>query len=313
MPGYLLKRLGSALIVLFALSLLAFAMVRMIPGDPALQYMDTQNPDPAQLEQIREQLGLNRPWYTQYAEWLAGVVRFDFGQSLTKPQTVGELLAERLPVSLQLAVMATVVGLIVGLAAGVLSAVRHNGVADAVVRGGSFLALSLPPFAVGAVVILLNSLTLRWNLVGFTPWSVSPLGSVTSLIVPSVILALALGAVVTRYTRGTLLDTLSQDYIRTARAKGVPSGAIVRGHALRNALIPVATVVGIQLAGLVGGTVVIENVFAIPGMGSMLIEAINSSDYPTIQAAVLVLGAVYVVINLAVDLLYPIIDPRVRG
>ncbi len=313
MAKYLAKRLGAALLVLFALSLLSFGMVRLMPGDPALQYLNIDNPDPTQLDQIRAELGLDAPWYSQYLSWLGGVLHGDFGQSLTKSADIGTMLADRFPVSLQLAVVAVLVGLLIGLPSGVVSAVRQGTPLDAVIRGGSFVALSVPAFAIAAVVIMINAFTLKLPLIGYTPWSVSPISSILSLLAPALILSLAMSAVVSRYSRGTVLDTLSQDYIRTARSKGVPTGRIVRGHALRNALIPVTTVVGIQLAALIGGTVVIENVFAIPGMGSMLIEAINSSDYPTIQACVLVLGACFVLINLVVDLLYPVIDPRVRA
>ena len=313
MAKYLAKRLGAALLVLFALSLLSFGMVRMMPGDPALQYLNIENPDPNQLDEIRAELGLDQPWYIQYGEWLGGVVTGDFGSSLTKSQEIGSLLADRFPVSLQLAVIAVLVGLLIGLPSGVISAVRQGTPLDALIRGSSFLALSIPAFAIGAVLIMVNALTLKLPLIGYTPWETDPIGSILSLLAPALVLSLAMSAVVSRYSRGTVLDTLSQDYIRTARSKGVPTGRIVRGHALRNALIPVTTVVGIQLAALIGGTVVIENVFAIPGMGSMLIEAINSSDYPTIQASVLVLGACFVLINLVVDLLYPVIDPRVRA
>jgi peptide/nickel transport system permease protein len=313
MARFLLSRLGSAVLVLFALSLLAFAMIRLMPGDPALQFLQIDNPDPDQVEQIRHELGLDRPWFEQYFSWLGGVLTGDFGQSLTKSQSIGTMLADRFPVSLQLALIAVVAGLLLGIPGGIIAAVRRGTVSDVFVRGGAFLALSVPAYAIGAVVILVNSFTLRLPLVGYTPWSAGPLASIGSLLVPALILSLAMSAVISRYTRGTLLDTLSQDYVRTARSKGVGGARIVQRHALRNALIPVTTVVGIQLAGLIGGTVVIENVFAIPGMGSMLIEAINSSDYPTIQASILVLGACFVVVNLAVDLLYPLIDPRVRA
>ncbi|SEJ37186.1 ABC transporter permease [Demequina mangrovi] len=313
MAKYLAKRLGSALLVLFALSLLSFGMVRMMPGDPALQYLNIDNPDPNQLAEVRAELGLDRPWTTQYLEWAGGILTGDFGSSMTKSQEIGTMLGDRFPVSLQLAIIAVIVGLVIGLPSGVVSAVRQGTPLDAVIRGGSFLALSVPAFAIGAVVIMVNALTLKLPLIGYTPWAQDPLGSILSLLVPALVLSLAMSAVISRYSRGTVLDTLSQDYIRTARSKGVPTGRIVRGHALRNALIPVTTVVGIQLAALIGGTVVIESIFTIPGMGSMLIEAINSSDYPTIQACVLVLGACFVIINLVVDLLYPVIDPRVRA
>lgn len=312
MRRYLLGRFGAALLVLFALSLLSFGMVRWIPGDPAAQFMSAENPDPGQLAAIRTELGLDRPWYTQYFDWMGGLVQGDFGQSLTKSIGINGQLGDRLPVSLQLAAMAIVIALAVGVPLGVWAALRPGGLADVVIRGASFMALSVPAFILAALVILANSQTVRARVIGFVPFAEDPAMNLRLMALPALLLALSVGAVFARYTRGTVIDALEQDYVRTARAKGASLGRIVTRHALRNALIPVATVVGIQLAVLIGGTIVIESVFALPGMGSLLIEAINTSDYPTIQACVLVIGLTYVVINLLVDLLYPLIDPRVR-
>lgn len=312
MIGYLGRRALAALVVLFALSLLAFAMVRLIPGDPALNFVTVDNPDPAALAAVREQLGLDRPWYTQYLEWIGGVLTGDFGTSLTRPQQIGEQLALRFPVSLQLSLMAVIIATVIGVPLGVLAAVRPGGVVDALVRGVSFVSLAVPAFIVATVVILVNTNTVKLRLLGFVRFEDDPLGSIASTLVPASILALAMGAMISRYARGTVIDALSQDYVKTARAKGASTARIVVRHALRNALIPVTTVIGVQLAGIIGGTVIIESVFAIPGMGSYLIESINSTDYPSIQACVLVLGFVFVVINLIVDFLYPLIDPRIR-
>lgn len=312
MTRYLLRRLGTALLVLVALSLLAFGMVRLIPGDPALAYLSTDDPDPAQLTQIRQQLGLDRSWTSQYLSWLGGVLHGDFGRSLTRPTEISEQLFSRLPVSIELSVLAVLIALVAGIPLGVLAAVRSGRPADLAVRGSSFLLLSIPPFIVATVVLLVNAQTLRARLIGYVPFTESPLESLRLLLLPAIILALPVGALFSRYTRGAVVDALSQDYVRTARAKGAPVRRIVTVHALRNALVPVMTVVGIQLGALIGGTIVIETVFALPGMGSLLIDAINTSDYPTIQGCVLVLGFVYVLINLAVDLLYPLVDPRVR-
>lgn len=312
MIRYLLSRLLSSLFVLLVLSLLVFSMVRLIPGDPVAAFADPANPDPAALDEIRHELGLDRPWLTQYFVWIAGVLRGDFGQAITMPNDIAALLATRLPLSLQLAAMATVWGVLVGVPAGVLAAVHANRTGDAVVRASSFVFLATPPFVIATVLILANSLTLRLPLVG-TAGSSGDLASRTGmLLLPSLLLGLTLTALVARFTRGSLLDTIGQDFVRTARAKGASSTRLVARHALRNALIPVTTIVGIELANLVGGTVVTEAVFALPGMGSLLINGVRATDYPVIQAAVLVLGAVYVVINLVVDLLYPLIDPRVR-
>lgn len=312
MIRYLAKRTGTALFVLFALSILVFSMVRLIPGDPAAQYLNTSDPDPEALAAIREQLGLTRPWYEQFMVWLGGVLSGDFGTSLTRPFDITTQIAERLPASVELAVIATIFSLLIGIPFGALSAVRSGKVADSMIRAGSFLFLSVPAFVVGTVLILANSRTLKFPLIGYTPLWEDPVRSIMQMLVPAIVLALPMGAILCRYTRNTLLDALSQDYIRTARAKGADTSRLVIRHALRNALVPVSTVVGIQLGTMIGGTIIVESIFALPGMGSMLIEALNSTDYPTIQGCVLVLGAVYIAINLAVDMLYPLIDPRIR-
>ncbi|MDQ0642732.1 ABC transporter permease [Microbacterium murale] len=312
MARYILTRILSSLFVLFVLSVLVFSMVRIIPGDPLAAFADPANPDPAALDALRTKLGLDRPWITQYFVWLFGVLRGDFGAAITVPGSVSSLLAARLPISLMLAVMATVFGVIMGIPAGILAATRWRRPSDNIVRGTSFVLLATPPFVLGTVLILVNSLTLKLPLVGFSGAANDPLRAIGVLILPALLIGLVLAAIIARYTRGTLLDTLGQDFVRTARAKGASPGRLVGRHALRNALIPVTTVVGIELAALVGGTVVIEAVFAIPGVGSLLLTGIRSSDYPIIQATVLLIGAVYVLINFIVDLIYPLIDPRVR-
>lgn len=312
MIRYLASRLLSSLLVLFLLSIFVFSMVRLIPGDPLAAFADPSNPDPEALDALRRQLGLDQPWLTQYVVWLGGVLQGDFGRAITMPQDVSDLIAQRLPLSLMLAVMATLFGVLIGIPVGVLAAVRSRRLSDHIVRGSSFVFLATPPFVLGTVLILLNSLTTRFPLVGFAGAAGNPLRMAGALVLPALLIGLVLAAIVARYTRGTLLDTLGQDFVRTARAKGASSARLVSRHALRNALIPVTTVVGIELGSLVGGTVVIETVFALPGMGSVLLNGIRSSDYPVIQASVLLIGAVYIAINLAVDLLYPLIDPRVR-
>ncbi|KQM14904.1 hypothetical protein ASF83_02425 [Plantibacter sp. Leaf171] len=312
MARYLVSRILSSLFVLFVLSVLVFSMVRVIPGDPLSAFADPSNPDPAALDALRTELGLDRPWLTQYLVWLLGVLQGDFGRAITVPNEVSNLIAQRLPFSLTLAVMATLFGTVLGIPAGVLAATRWRRAPDNTVRGLSFVLLATPPFVLGTVLILVNSLTLRLPLVGTAGASGDPLRLVGVLVLPALLIGLVLAAIVARYTRGTLLDTLGQDFVRTARAKGASPSRLVGRHALRNALIPVTTVIGIELAALVGGTVVIETVFALPGMGSLLLTGIRSSDYPIIQATVLLIGAVYVLINFIVDLIYPLIDPRVR-
>jgi peptide/nickel transport system permease protein len=312
MTRYIIGRIFSSILVLVLLSVIVFAMVRLIPGDPVAAFADPANPDPVALAKLRTELGLDKPWITQYFVWIFGVLQGDLGRAITQPLDVSELIADRLPVSIQLSVMATIFGVLIGIPAGVLAATRARRLADHTVRGASFVFLATPPFVLGTVLILVNSVTLRLPLIGYVRLEEDFLGSIRSMILPSLLLGLVLAALVARYTRGTLLDTLNQDFVRTARAKGASSKRLVGRHALRNALIPVTTVVGIELASLVGGTVVTEAVFALPGMGSVLINGIRSSDYPIIQASVLVIGLIYVIINFAVDLIYPLIDPRVR-
>lgn len=312
MIRYIAGRVLSSVLVLVLLSVIVFAMVRLIPGDPVAAFADPANPDPVALAALRAELGLDRPWLTQYFVWIGGVLTGDLGTAITQPLEVSELIGARLPVSIQLSVMATVFGVVIGIPAGVIAATRARRATDHTVRGLSFVFLATPPFVLGTVLILVNSVTLRLPLIGYVRLEDDLLGSIRSMLLPSLLLGLVLAALIARYTRGTLLDTLNQDFVRTARAKGASPGRLVGRHALRNALIPVTTVVGIELASLVGGTVVTEAVFALPGMGSVLINGIRSSDYPIIQASVLVIGLIYVVINFAVDLVYPLIDPRVR-
>jgi peptide/nickel transport system permease protein len=298
--------------VLFVLSVLVFAMVRVIPGDPATAFVDPSNPDPAQIAQIRSQLGLDRPWSVQYLSWIGGALHGDFGRSLTQPYTVNSQLALRFPVSLELGLLGTLFAILQGILAGYLAVVWYRRFGDAFIRLSAFAFLSVPPFVFGTIVLLVNSVTARARLIGYTPFLQDPGANLSVFLLPAFLLSLGPAALVARYLRGMLLDALREDYVRTARAKGVPFARVVTGHALRNALIPVVTVVGIQLAALIGGTVIVENVFALPGMGSLLIGAIGTSDYPTIQAAILVIGTVYIILNLIVDLLYPVIDPRAR-
>jgi peptide/nickel transport system permease protein len=310
--GFILRRIGSALIVLFLLSLMVFAMVRVMPGDPAAALVDPTHPDPKVIAQIHHELGLDKPWPTQYFTWLFDVLRGNFGNSLTKPYGVLELLGHRLPVSLELAIYAAVLGILIGIPAGVLSARRVNGIPDIVARALTFVFIATPPFALGTMLILVNSLTLRIKMTGYVPLTEDPIGNLTVMFWPALLLGLVFASVLARYLRGTLLETFMDDYSRTARAKGALPSRIVWRHSLRNALTPVLTIGGIELAALVGGTVVIESVFSLPGIGTALVDAIRASDYTVIQAGVLLLGVVYIVINLVVDLLYPVVDPRIR-
>lgn len=311
MSGFFAHRLLVCLLVLIALSIVAFAIVRFIPGDPVAQFASVNHPNPAALAALRHELALDQPWWRQYFRWISRVAVGDFGTSLTRPQQVGQQLGARLPVSLQLSIMAMLLALGAGLPLGVLAATRRNGVIDAIVRGLGFVSLAVPAFIVATFVILVNTNTVGWRLFGYVPFLEDPVGSMLSMLIPAAILALSFGAVIAKFTRATLIDELGKDYVRTARAKGALVPRIVVGHALRNALIPVSSVVGVQLASVIGGSVIIESMFALPGMGIYLIQSINSVDYPAIQACVFVFGIVFLVINFAVDSLHPVLDPRI--
>jgi len=309
---YITGRVFAALAVLFALSLLCFFIVRLIPGDPVANIINTDSASPEQIAAIREQLGLNRPWPEQYLSWLWGLLIGQMGPSLTQPVMIQELVATRLPVTLELALIGSITSIIVGISLGVTAAIWRNKLPDILIRSLSFVSIAAPLFIVATLVVFLNSITLQLPLLAYRTWEQDPVAHFTSLLVPGLLLGIPMGAFLARYVRNSLLDLLEQDFIRTARAKGASSTRIVFRHALRNCMIPVVTVIGAQFALLVGGTIIIENVFVLPGLGSALISAVNSTDYPVIQTLVIILGAFYVFINLLVDLCYPLIDPRVR-
>ncbi|WP_197519672.1 ABC transporter permease [Pseudonocardia sp. HH130630-07] len=289
---FLAGRVLASALVLVLLSLLVFLMVRLIPGDPAAQYFSAGDPDPAQGAEVRAMLGLDQPWPVQYAEWAGRLLTGDFGRSMAQPVDINAMLAERLPVSLTLALVATLFGVLAGVLGGVVSSWRAGSLVDVSIQSLGFFAIAVPGFVLGTLLIALNSFSAQLPIVGFGFFEGQPATQALTLLVPAVLLGLRPAAIICRYTRNTLLDTYGEDFTRTARAKGIGSVRLVTRHSLRNAMIPVTTVTGIELGALVGGTIVIEAVFGLPGIGSMLMSAVNSSDYPTIQAAVLVIGVV---------------------
>lgn len=311
---YVFRRLGASVAVLVLLSLLSFAIVRLIPGDPAAAFFDSDGqPSAEDIAAIHAKLGLDKPWPVQYVTWIAGIFQGDFGTSISTPYSVGEQLAQRLPVSLELAVLATVFAFAIGIPLGVWAARHRGGLIDGALRVSTFVIMSVPAFILGALVLIVNSSTVKLVLVGYQTWSANPVLHVQVMVTPALLLGLQESAVIARYVRASMADQYGQDYVRTLRAKGLSDGQISRRHVLRNGLLPVTTIGGLELANLVGGTVVIERVFALPGLGSLLVQSITTNDYPTIQASILVIGVVYLAINFAVDLLHPLIDPRLAA
>ena len=311
MRAYVLRRLLVAVPSLLIASLIVFTLPRLIPGD-VVQLMLEEKAYGKDLEDLRAKLGLNRPIHVQYVEWLGAIARGHFGESLWTRQPVLSELSRRLPVTATLGLMATVVAVVIGVPIGVLAAVRQDGVLDFFARSAAILGLSVPGFVLAIVVTLLPAIWWGWTPPRFVEFSKSPGGHLVPFVLPALILGVAAAAAIMRLTRGMLLEVLRQDYVRTAWSKGLRERVVVLKHALKNALIPVVTVLGLQVAGIAGGAVIIEWIFGIPGMGQFLIDAIVQRDYPVIQGINLVIVTIIVLTNLTVDLVYAVLDPRIR-
>jgi peptide/nickel transport system permease protein len=312
MRTYILQRLLIAIPSLLIASLIVFVLPRLIPGD-AVQLMLEEKAYGKDLAELRAKLGLDRPIPVQYVNWIGKITRGDFGESLwTRRPVVGEL-ARRLPVTLTLGGMAIAVAILIGIPIGILAAVRQDGVLDFFGRSAAILGLSIPGFVQAIVVILLPAIWWGWTpLVRFVELSKDPAGYLLQFILPAIILGIASAAGIMRLTRGMLLEVLRQDYVRTAWAKGLRERVVVLKHGLKNAIIPVVTVLGLQVAQIAGGAVIIETIFGLPGMGQFLVDAIVQRDYPVIQGINLLIVMIIVTINLLVDLTYAMMDPRIR-
>jgi peptide/nickel transport system permease protein len=309
---YVLRRLVVAIPSLLIASLFVFSLPRLLPGD-VVQLMLDEKAYGKDLEDLRAKLGLDRPIYIQYFEWLGQVARGDLGESLWTRQPVLDELVHRLPVSLELGAFALLFSVIIAVPIGVLAAVRQDTLADYLMRSLAIVGLSVPGFWIATLAILLPAIWWGWSPpVRFTTWSADPWRHVAQFLLPAFILGIASAAAIMRLTRGTLLEVLRQDYVRTAWSKGLRERAVVLKHSLKNALIPVVTVLGIQVAQILGGTVIFESIFGLPGMGRFLFDAINQRDYPVIQGVNLLIVTVVVIVNLAVDALYAALDPRIR-
>lgn len=309
---FALRRLLSAVPTLLIVTLVVFAMVKLLPGDPARLILG-QEATPQALTELRRSLGLDRSLAAQYVAWLGDILRLDFGRSLTDNTPVGSLIAGKLPVTIELAVFSMLIALVIAVPAGILSALRRGSWIDQVMTLFALSGISLPNFFLGILLIYFFSIRLAWiPASGYTDFLENPGRNLLLLLLPAFTLGTYSAAVLTRYLRASLSETLTQDYVRTAHAKGLPGGQVTLRHALRNALIPFMTVFGLQLGGLLGGAVITEQIFSIPGFGRLLVDAVFTRDLPVIQAMVLVSAVAVFVVNFLVDLGYAAADPRIR-
>ncbi|HKV44137.1 MAG TPA: ABC transporter permease [bacterium] len=315
MIAYIATRLLTLLPVLWGVSVVVFLLIHMIPGDAIQMFLGTQVAmTPAQMDELRRLFGLNKSLPLQYADWIGRVLRGDFGVSLRTSRAVLPDILARLPVSAELTVLALAFALAIALPVGIASALRRGTAADAAIRIGGLVGLSIPNFWLATMLLLfLPGRILPIASIGvYVRFLADPIANLTVMVLPAFSLGVVLAAVFMRFVRSSLLEVLGADYVRTARAKGLRERLVINRHALRNALIPVITVVGFQAGYLLGGTVVIEEVFALPGMGRLALNAISQRDYPIVQGVVLIIALLFVLTNIVVDLLYAYVDPRVR-
>jgi peptide/nickel transport system permease protein len=310
--GLLVRRLLVSIPLLLVVSFLVFGLIVLVPGDPAVA-LAGQNPDPAQIEAVRERLGLDDPFLVQYWHWLSGVLQGDLGTSLFTSQTVWTAIVARLPATLSLAFLALGLAAVVGVAVGSVAGLRPGTRIDRVSTVGASVGVAVPYFWVGMILVLLFSLQHPLlPAVGYVPLTEDPVGWFTHLVLPATALALAPAAVIARQTRASVATVMTEDYVRTATAKGLSPARVVGKHALKNAAIPAVTVIGLQVSTLLGGAVVIERLFSIPGLGTYLLAAITNYDIPVIQGVTVVFVLMNVVITLLVDISYGFLNPRVR-
>ncbi|MET7817577.1 ABC transporter permease [Micromonospora zamorensis] len=312
MAHYLLTRAWQSALTLLLSTIVVFVGVRALPGDPALA-LAGEDRSPEALDAIRRHYGLDQPLPVQFAQYVERMAQGDFGVSIRTGTPVSSMLTTALPVTVELSVLAILIASALGVGAGVLAAVRRGRPAEWLANGLALVGLSVPHFWLGLLAILyLSVATGLFPASGFVPILEDPVDNLHHIVLPAVILGTGLAAIIMRQTRSAMLDSLSSDYVRTAKAKGLRPRAVITRHALRNSLIVVVTVVGLQLGGLISGAVVTEQIFGLPGFGKMTIDAVFQRDYPVIQAVVLLTATAYIVINFFVDLLYSVIDPRIR-
>jgi peptide/nickel transport system permease protein len=311
---YLLARLALVVPVLFGVSLVTFSLIRLVPGDPVTVVL---GPDsrarPEDIAAIRAAFGLDEPPPVQYVRWMGHVLTGDLGTSFRTGRSLTQELALRLPVTIELTVLAAVLGMIPALLVGVLAALKRNSAADYIATVSTLLGVSVPNFLLATLLVLAFSLWLRWlPPIGYVELNLDPLGNLRTMVLPALSLGLPFAAIMMRITRSSVLEVLGQDHVRVARAKGLRSAGVLGRHVLPNAAIPVITVAGIQIARLLGGAVIVETIFGLPGIGRYVYEAISMRDYPVVQGVTLVVALAFVLVSLMVDVLYAVVDPRIR-
>jgi peptide/nickel transport system permease protein/oligopeptide transport system permease protein len=305
MTRYIQQRLLLVIPTIVLTSLVVFLMLHLIPGDPASIYLGENQATPERMEQIRHQLGLDRPLYVQFGDFLWRAARGDLGRSIQTSRPVVQEIGDRLPNTVALAVSAMLLAVLFGVTLGVLAGLRQNSWLDTLLMLSALAGVSIPVFWLGLLLILLFAVWLGWL-------PATGEGGLRGLILPAISLAALSTATLARLVRSSIIEVLSQDFLRTSRAKGLHQGTVVLRHALPNALIPVVTVIGLQFGNLLSGAVITESVFARPGLGKLVVDSIQNKDFPAVQGVILVLATIYVVVNLVVDLSYAVIDPRIR-
>jgi peptide/nickel transport system permease protein len=314
MLQFILRRVLLLIPILFGVSVITFVLVRSLPGDPAAIAIGVdQRITPEQRALVYKSYGLDRSKPVQYVKWMQHVVQGDLGYSLRTKRPLTTELRLRLPVTVQLALMAAVLGIIPAVSVGVLAALKRNSVADYAATMVTLIGISAPGFLIAVLLILLFSYKLKWlPPVGYEKFSEDPWGNLKGMIMPAISLAMPFAAVMMRNTRSAVLEVINQDYVRVARAKGLSNSSVLIRHIMPNSALPIITVAGIQLAGLLGGTVIIERIFGLPGLGRYIYDAISNRDYPVVQGVTLVLATIFVTVSMLVDILYAVVDPRLR-
>jgi peptide/nickel transport system permease protein len=312
MLRYIRTRLLAMIPVLIGMSILVFVTMRLIPGDAAVVFLGTK-PTPEAIAAFREKAGLDKPMYVQYVDWIGSLARGDLGISITTGADIRKELTTRLPITAQLTVYSMIIACLIAVPLGIIAALRHNTIIDLGLTSFGMIGLSLPNFWLGTLLAFFFAIKVQWFPPGgYIPFSEDPVGNLRSMALPAISLGLVSASVIMRMTRSSMLEVVRQDYVRTARAKGLKELSITRGHLLKNALIPVITVIGMEFGYIFGGAFLVEAVFYLPGIATYALLAVNQRDYPVLQTVVLLVTLVFMLINLLVDVLYTWLDPRIR-